>query len=65
MAAAPRAWERLQDGNPHPGDFDLPTHELYESSWMRQHADQNYRRAHRTTPEAGHTWDESAPWPTG
>ncbi|MYY06561.1 RHS repeat protein [Streptomyces sp. SID4913] len=56
-----RAWERLQNGNPHPSDFDLLAHELYESSWMRQHGDQNYRRAHQATLDAGHTWDEHAP----
>jgi RHS repeat-associated protein len=56
-----RAWERLQDGNPHPSDFDLLAHELYESNWMRQHGDQNYRRAHQATLDAGHTWDEHAP----
>ncbi|MFI9182074.1 DUF6531 domain-containing protein [Streptomyces goshikiensis] len=56
-----RAWERLQNGNPHPSDFDLLAHELYESNWMRQHGDQNYRRAHQATLDAGHTWDEHAP----
>ncbi|MFF9623794.1 DUF6531 domain-containing protein [Streptomyces griseosporeus] len=56
-----RAWERLQDGNPHPSDFDLLAHELYESNWMREHGDQNYRRAHQATLDAGHTWDEHAP----
>ncbi|MFH8290293.1 DUF6531 domain-containing protein [Streptomyces sp. NPDC018059] len=56
-----RAWERLQDGNPHPSDFDLLAHELYESNWMRQHGDQNYRRAHQATLDAGRTWDEHAP----
>ncbi|MFJ2137072.1 DUF6531 domain-containing protein [Streptomyces sp. NPDC087228] len=56
-----RAWERLQNGNPHPSDFDLLAHELYESNWMRQHGDQNYRRAHQATLDAGRTWDEHAP----
>ncbi|MFE7612307.1 DUF6531 domain-containing protein [Streptomyces celluloflavus] len=56
-----RAWERLQNENPHPSDFDLLAHELYESNWMRQHGDQNYRRAHQATLDAGHTWDEHAP----
>lgn len=56
-----RAWERLQNGNPHPSDFDLLAHELCESNWMRQHGDQNYRRAHQATLAAGHTWDEHAP----
>ncbi|MEU9711087.1 DUF6531 domain-containing protein [Streptomyces sp. NPDC047967] len=56
-----RAWERLQNGNPHASDFDLLAHELYESNWMRQHGDQNYRRAHQATLDAGHTWDEHAP----
>ncbi len=56
-----RAWERLQNGNPHPSDFDLLAHELYESNWMRQHGDQNYRRAHQATLDAGHTWNEHAP----
>ncbi|MET8411768.1 hypothetical protein ABZV34_27350 [Streptomyces sp. NPDC005195] len=56
-----RAWERLQNGNPHPSDFDLLAHELYESNWMRQHGDRNYRRAHQATLDAGHTWDEHAP----
>ncbi|WP_428933674.1 hypothetical protein [Streptomyces sp. ACT015] len=27
-----RAWERLQNHNPHPSDFDLLAHELYESN---------------------------------
>lgn len=56
-----RAWERLQHGNPHPSDFDLLAHELYESNGMRQHGDQNYRRAHQATLDAGRTWDEHAP----
>ncbi|WPO76427.1 RHS repeat-associated core domain-containing protein [Streptomyces sp. KN37] len=55
------ARERLQDGNPHPSDFDLLAHESYESNWMRQHGDQNYRRAHQATLDAGRTWDEHAP----
>ncbi|MFF8438146.1 hypothetical protein [Streptomyces bacillaris] len=32
-----RAWERLQNGNPHPSDFDLLAHELYESNRMRHY----------------------------
>ncbi len=56
-----KAWERLQNGNPHPSDFDLLAHELYESNWMRQHGDQNYRRAHQATLDAGRTWNEHAP----
>ncbi|MFF1309026.1 FG-GAP-like repeat-containing protein [Streptomyces sp. NPDC058307] len=60
-----RAWERLQDGVPHSSDFDLLRHELYESSWMRDHGDQNYRRAHQATLDAGFTWDENAPYEEG
>jgi hypothetical protein len=51
--------------NPHPGDFDLLAHELYESNWMWQHGNQNYRRAHQATLDAGHTWDEHAPGADG
>ncbi|MEU1535670.1 hypothetical protein [Streptomyces fagopyri] len=60
-----RAWERLQDGVPHSSDFDLLRHGLYESSWMRDHADQNYRRAHQATLGAGFTWNENAAYEEG
>lgn len=56
-----RAWERLQDGNPHPSDIDLLKHELHESNWMKENANQNYRQAHQATIDAGYTWDEDGP----
>jgi hypothetical protein len=56
-----RAWERLQDGVPHPTDLQLLGHELYESSWMRDNDNQNYVMAHQATLRAGFTWDEFGP----
>lgn len=56
-----RAWERLQDGDPHPSDIGLLKHELHESSWMRDNGNQNYRLAHQATLDAGYPWDEDGP----
>ncbi|QMU73444.1 hypothetical protein [Streptacidiphilus sp. P02-A3a] len=56
-----RAWERLQDGIPHSTDFELLSHELYESSWMSDNGNQNYVLAHQATLDAGFTWDEFGP----
>ncbi|MFI9272632.1 RHS repeat domain-containing protein [Kitasatospora sp. NPDC052896] len=56
-----RAWERLQDGVPHPTDIELLRHEIYESSWMRDNGNQNYVMAHQATLDAGFAWDEFGP----
>ena len=54
------AWMRLEDGSPHPSDFDLLRHELNESNWMRENGSQNYSAAHQATLDAGFTWDPYA-----
>jgi hypothetical protein len=54
------AWVRLQDGTPHPSDFDLLRHELYESTWMRDHDSRSYGAAHQATLDAGYPWDPTA-----
>lgn len=56
-----RAWERLQNGAPHPTDIELLRHERYESSWMRNTGDPNYVRAHQAALDAGFTWNEFGP----
>jgi hypothetical protein len=54
------AWIRLADGNPHPSDFDLLAHELYEARYMREAGDPSYSRAHRAAIDSGHTWNPEA-----
>ncbi|TNM32157.1 WXG100 family type VII secretion target [Streptomyces sedi] len=55
------AWQRLQQGTPHPEDITLLRHELYESNYMRDTGNPSYNEAHRATVEAGLGWDGEAP----